>query len=485
MEASAFITLRSPSGPTLAIEARGVGLDTKRWTAAHSKLGAASCSGTGTAVTALAVCRLRARGVQAARRSRQSRLSCRAQEESAEEQLAALEAELEALEDEMEEDRVRQADLEEAETKSKIEQRFKDAAPGLDSQVVAGRGADAVGVTATVAVCGRSHDSSVAQRVMKLLAAADSPPIFLDSQEVTRMKFEDLDEMLKTCTAAVICPEPSEATEPALEQAKLALRSILSGAEELKEVILLSHVGAQDDKGGFNLGAFFTPSGTSWASIEDELTSTARARSTNRPLRYVIVRVADPPETVSSAGEVRCFPAAEGAPVSGSTSLDTAAEAIFQVFNRSVNSSFVVIEEGERDVAPDWGELLLPFVGPEVWRIDVANVTRAVLFLQQWADEFFGPGKSALRQGVKTPVQFEKTSSGVLFKFRPLTVKDDPFESLQEGGLEFIVEEPPNGAPPRLRARRCAYGWKVVPKENSERALLEKFKRDWAEVESK
>ncbi|CAK9094577.1 unnamed protein product [Durusdinium trenchii] len=186
MEASAFITLRSPSGPTLAIEARGVGLDTKRWTAAHSKLGAASCSGTGTAVTALAVCRLRARGVQAARRSRQSRLSCRAQEESAEEQLAALEAELEALEDEMEEDRVRQADLEEAETKSKIEQRFKDAAPGLDSQVVAGRGADAVGVTATVAVCGRSHDSSVAQRVMKLLAAADSPPIFLDSQEVTR-----------------------------------------------------------------------------------------------------------------------------------------------------------------------------------------------------------------------------------------------------------------------------------------------------------
>ena len=33
------------------------------------------------------------------------------------------------------------------------------------------RGADAVGVTATVAVCGRSHDSSVAQRVMKLLAA--------------------------------------------------------------------------------------------------------------------------------------------------------------------------------------------------------------------------------------------------------------------------------------------------------------------------
>eukprot|EP00913_Durusdinium_trenchii_P031307 g29314.t1 len=272
----------------------------------------------------------------------------------------------------------------------------------------------------------------------------------------------------------------------------------------------------------------------------------------------------------------------------------------------NLNSSFVVIEEGERDVAPDWGELLLPFVGPEVWRIDVANVTRAVLFLQQWADEFFGPGKSALRQGVrglkvgrpnqvlgsepssgntespvnhessgvaKSPeslksspgipaehesseegkslkssslplektstadwdgarvpgtnllycacgkkcksgrqlglwtywcyqyVQFEKTSSGVLFKFRPLTVKDDPFESLQEGGLEFIVEdttgrrddvfterdrtEPPNGAPPRLRARRCAYGWKVVPKENSERALLEKFKRDWAEVESK
>lgn len=88
----------------------------------------------------------------------------------------------------------------------------------------------------------------------------------------------------------------------------------------------------------------------------------------------------------------------------GYTSPETAAEAVYQafsvarharnaeVFNRSVDSSFVVLGGEESQSAPDWGELsapqsawkaplderLLPFVGPEVWRIAVPNVTRAV-----------------------------------------------------------------------------------------------------------
>jgi len=435
--------------------------------------------GTASTGVAMAVCaahRSRHRNV----RGDVCKVPCRAEEETAAEQLAELEAELEALEDEMEEERIRKADIDEAQTMDKIQQRFAAAAPGLDSEVVPGRGSDAVGVAESVAVCGLKGDT-VAQRVFRRLEEeATQAPIFLDFNEISRMKFEEVDEALKQCTAAVICPEPTEASEASLEAAKLAMRAVLTGAEELKQVILLSHVGAQDSKGGFNLGAFFTSSGTSWASIEDELTSTARARSANKALNYVIVRVSDPPPSTTTGRQVRCLPPDQS--VEGYTTPETASEAVYQVFNRSVNSSFIVMEEDGDNDDPDWGELLLPFVGPEVWRIDVDNVTRTVLFLQQWSDEFFGPGKSALRQGVKTPVQFEKTSSGVLFKFRPLTAKDDPFESLLEGGLEFIVEERAGGTP-RLRARRCAYGWKVVPKENSERALLEKFKKDWQEVE--
>lgn len=456
--------------------------DLRAASARHRRSSAVALASAGAPLVALAS--MRGAATRARRSKAAYKVPCQAQDESeAAEQLAALEAELEALEDEMEEERLRQADLDEAQTMDKIQQRFKDAAPGLDSEVVPGRGSAAVGVAASVCVCGVSGEDTVAQRVLRRLQEeAVETPLFLGFDELGRMKFEEVDEALKNCTAAVICPEPSEASESALEGAKLALRQVLTGAEELKQVILLSHVGAQDSKGGFNLGAFFSPSGTSWASIEDELTSTARARSAQKALRHVIVRVSDPPPT-SASRQVRCLPADESA--EGYTSPETAAEAIYQVFNRSVNSSFIVLEDGESDApAPDWGELLLPFVGPEVWRIEVQSVTRTVLFLQQWADEFFGPGKSALRQGVKTPVQFERTPSGVLFKFRPLTVKDDPFESLEEGGLEFIVEEPVGGTP-RLRARRCAYGWKVVPKENSERALLEKFKRDWQEVEEK
>lgn len=40
-----------------------------------------------------------------------------------------------------------------------------------------------------------------------------------------------------------------------------------------------------------------------------------------------------------------------------------------------------------------WNQLELPS----------ANVIDPRLFLQQWAEEFFGPGKSALRQGVRRP----------------------------------------------------------------------------------
>ncbi|OLQ06459.1 hypothetical protein AK812_SmicGene10243 [Symbiodinium microadriaticum] len=75
-------------------------------------------------------------------------------------------------------------------------------------------------------------------------------------------------------------------------------------------------------------------------------------------------------------------------------------------------------------------------------------------------------------------VELRTTSSGVIFKFRPLTAKEDSFDSLEEGGLEFVVEA-------RIGSTGCSYGWKVTPKENSERALVDKFQKDWAKVSEK
>ncbi|CAK0829118.1 unnamed protein product [Prorocentrum cordatum] len=104
---------------------------------------------------------------------------------------------------------------------------------------------------------------------------------------------------------------------------------------------------------------------------------------------------------------------------------------------------------------------------------------RSLLLLQEWADEFFGPGKGDARRpgwGLKTPVQLCPSATGVVFKFRPLaTLSGVEFERLEEGGLEFIAERHPQGGA-RLRVQRCAYGWKATLKENSERAILRKFK---------
>jgi len=397
--------------------------------------------------------------------------------------LAALEAELEALEDEMEEERVRRADQDQAVAMNKINAKFDSISAPSKSSVTAGRGASSHGL-GSVALCGTGEVAEMLLERLKKEAADNQQPVFLNLAEVSRLNFEEVDESLKNCTATIICPDPSEASDESLERAKLGLRAVIGSAPDcLRKVVLLSHIGAQEGKGGFNLGAFFNQgAGSSWSDIEDELTSTVRLRPAERAIRHVIVRVGDPPASGAAAGEVRCFPAEE-AGVEGCTSSTTAAEALLQVINLEVNSNFSLLQ-APGGAAAAWEELLLPFIGPEVWRAEIDDVAKAVFFVQQWADEFFGPGKSAMRQGVKTPVELRTTSSGVIFKFRPLTAKEDSFDSLEEGGLEFVVEEPSSGAP-RMRICRCSYGWKVTPKENSERALVDKFQKDWAKVSEK
>eukprot|EP00440_Ansanella_granifera_P061183 gb/GFBE01066326.1/.p1 GENE.gb/GFBE01066326.1/~~gb/GFBE01066326.1/.p1 ORF type:complete len:499 (+),score=121.26 gb/GFBE01066326.1/:1-1497(+) len=415
-------------------------------------------------------------------------------QEEAERELEKLEAELEALEEAMGEENAQIARQREAEMRSKVEQQLANAPEARASAVSTNAGAALKGVGGRVAVCGTGSEEGSPGRILlarlKEEAPAKAQPVWLDLAEAGRKSFEEVDELLTDCTAAVICPDPADGSPEALEAARQGLKAVLASAPyEMNKVVLLSHVGAQAGKGGFNIGAFFNQgSGTAWSSVEDELTATARTRSSGRPLRHVIVRVGDLPAAGATSGEVRCLPPDEEGSAEGLvTSPASAAEALFQVFNCEVNSNFSVVEDPALSASapPNWPEMLLPFIGPELWRMDVPDPKRAVFFVQQWADEFFRMGKSAMRMGVKTPVMVQNTPSGVIFKFRPLgTESEVSFDDLDDGGLEFVVEEPA-GAAPRLRAKRCAYGWKVTVKENSERALLEKFKKDWEEVSEK
>jgi len=265
---------------------------------------------------------------------------------------------------------------------------------------------------------------------------------------------------------------------------------LMSCPAPLNKVLLLSRIGAQAGKGGISMRSFFglSTAGT-FAGLEDVLTSATRRRSGNQPLQALVVRVGAPSSdevAEAGAGAARCLPGDEDD--SGSTTARaTAAEALLQALLQDVNTNFCVVggpgAAGAVSLPPlPWQEMLLPYVGPELWRTEVRDSRRAAIFAQQWANEWFGSveGKDSMRFGLKTPVQLQKTPTGVIFKFRPLgTLPGREFQDLQDGGVELVAEEPSHGGKPRLRAKRCAYGFKTVVKENSERALIQKFKDDW------
>lgn len=414
--------------------------------------------------------------------------------------------------------RVAEMDQELDELQDRVSRQFNEKQAAIDEKVAAfldetqgarkvspvrgTSGAEAAGGTAAgvqvpgverVAVCGVDSPGSadmgraLFERLQESCSEANQP-IWVDLLEAARMPFEELDYLLLRCKAAVICPDISDTRRRSVEAAREGLKALLgSFPDHLSRVYQLSQVGAQADKGGVNMGSFFGLgySGT-FAGLEDELTSRARRRG-NLPLRTVIIRVGEllpssgaGPAAASTRG-VRCLPGEfSGGPMLR-TPTAAAAEAIFQSMALGVNTSFCVVEEpGAGEAKAPWPELLAPFIGPEVWRAEVTDPRRAVLFVQGWASEWFGAGKSKRSDlGLRTPVLLSETPSGVIFKFRPLsTPSGKEFDDLDEGGLEFLAEEPVLG-PPRLRVRRCAYGWKTVIKKNSERALLEKFKQDW------
>eukprot|EP00416_Gambierdiscus_australes_P001353 CAMPEP_0171142408 /NCGR_PEP_ID=MMETSP0766_2-20121228/142373_1 /TAXON_ID=439317 /ORGANISM="Gambierdiscus australes, Strain CAWD 149" /LENGTH=202 /DNA_ID=CAMNT_0011606191 /DNA_START=12 /DNA_END=617 /DNA_ORIENTATION=- len=192
--------------------------------------------------------------------------------------------------------------------------------------------------------------------------------------------------------------------------------------------------------------------GSTLTGIEDELTSAARRRGRAEPLNVVIVRLGPLREVGAATKVVRCLPGDSDG--NGSTSPETAVEALVQVLAQRVDTNVCVVDEPSGSVEANWRELLLPFIGPEIWRVKVQSATRAAIFVQGWAQEWFGSkGKGAspkdtLRWGVKTPVQLQETPTGIVFKFRPLgTPSGWTFEDLEEGGLEFVAEQPAGGTP--------------------------------------
>jgi len=347
-----------------------------------------------------------------------------------------------------------------------------------------------------VAVCGVGGLSvdGVGQRLFSLLReASPSPaddPRWVDLEQAPDVPFEDLDACFLGARAVVVCPDVNDDRRRAVEGVRAGLKAAIASLPgNLSRMVLLSRIGAQSMKGSINVRSFFGLGyeGTI-TGLEDELTSAARRRGRTRPLSATIVRVGDV-RPLEAAPGVRCLPgdASDG----GCTSAETAAEALLQTLLLSVDTNVCVVDEpasGEAPPAPDWRELLLPYIGPEVWRREVNSATRAAIFAQSWAAEWFktadeqGSMKDTLRCGLKTPVQLRDTPTGVIFKFRPLgTPSGREFEDLEEGGLEFVAERAPGGRA-RLRVKRCSYGAKAILKENSERAILRKFQEDSAEV---
>ncbi|CAE7947031.1 rpmG, partial [Symbiodinium sp. KB8] len=134
----------------------------------------------------------------------------------------------------------------------------------------------------------------------------------------------------------------------------------------------------------------------------------------------------------------------------------------------------------------DFEELLLPLVGPELWRLEVPNARRARAWVRGWVEFNYCRGANqngaAMKKvGLKTPVEVRQSSLGSCIKFMPPGSRQPGagFDGLLEGGLEILVDDATTTRPARMRVRRCAYGWRKKPRESSERAILSRLRKDW------
>eukprot|EP00434_Breviolum_minutum_P001509 symbB.v1.2.001332.t1/scaffold57.1/size370615/41 len=74
--------------------------------------------------------------------------------------------------------------------------------------------------------------------------------------------------------------------------------------------------------------------------------------------------------------------------------------------------------------AADFDEILLPLVGPELWRLDVSDARRTRAWVRGWVEFNYCRGanqnSSAMRKaGLKTPVEVRTSTLGACIKFLP------------------------------------------------------------------
>lgn len=393
-----------------------------------------------------------------------------------------------------------------------------------------------VGSGPRITICGPKKWKGVHRELFSSLLTQlpEESTRWQDVEQLGSMSAEEVASRFSGQQVIAFCPgmDEGEMTVAAAGLSKL-LRA-LPDVETASRVVLLAGC-AGDDAAGGDEGAggtdFFAVADAAIfgrrqtrvspsKSLEDMLKVAARERGANDldpPLYVTFVRATlteDPkvgppavsarlPATVRDAttglrstlvggvsGAARSFQDS-GSGSGGGASASVAATALAFVLRRGVDVAELTVSGGAG--GPDaeldeegWDEMMLPLVGPELWRMPVESSSRARAWVRGWVDFNYNRGANQAgaamrRAGLRTPVEVRETSLGCCVKFSPAGTRTPGagFEGLSEGGLEILVDDARDGRPARLRVRRCSYGWRKKPRETSERTIISKLRRDW------
>jgi hypothetical protein len=282
--------------------------------------------------------------------------------------------------------------------------------------------------------------------VTSLLIASGAEPSFVDLERAAGAA-----SALEGCEVLVLCPDSADGSPEQLRKANELLVSLSERLpRSVEKLLLVSRGFGAEEAGGFDLGSLFGSPAT-WQDIERTVERMGQYRSLQLPLRIIYVRAGqlpagDPPRQV-----VKCaLQVPEGVPEGSTcttTSREGVANSVMVALKLGVDSSFFIREEeappsGVQE--PEWKELLLPLVGPELWRAPVGDPKSCVKFIHDWSKQ------------TMEGMQVATTPNGAICKFRLLGKdRDSDFDALDQGGLEFRVEDDAGGGY-RVRAIRCA-----------------------------
>lgn len=335
-----------------------------------------------------------------------------------------------------------------------------------------------------VAVIG--GETPIGRRVLSALASESSleSTAFGASYSAAAAKaFEDASAVVFVSASA----GGSGGVEPS--SMKALLRALPTNG--LKRLVLLSSVGVdRTDRLPFNLANVFGQLDKVRA-MEQELQLVARRVAAS----CSVVRVGK----LSDAAQPAVCALAPGDAFEGETSSAAVASLLVQSLSspECVNATFSAGPTlAGSDVTRSWDDELIKLVGPEIFRRPFRNPssTESVLgWLRKWARALLEPGS-----GLSSPIDVVDVPGGVLVRFikqsgagyadmdRPETA-DDKWAAAQgadrqpptsDGALLLLAEAQPEGASARVRVRRAEMGDGAVPKDMSEKAVLEKLGRD-------